>query len=184
MYREEIEILTRPQRGGCPKPIGRLKITNKENASWVERSKWEELFHRLSHSFRALMIYRVEEMEREKKIKAVKWVTADEFYLAGHFPGNPILPGVLTLEGMVQSALILVEAEHPRGRVTGFVQKVDRVRFKRAILPGDRVEFLVHLTGKEGDVWNFKGKAQVGKETAAEANLMLNVRVREVGFEL
>jgi 3-hydroxyacyl-[acyl-carrier-protein] dehydratase len=161
-----------------------LKITNGENAGWIKGSKWEELFHRLSHSFPAVMIDRVEEVEREKRIKAVKWVTADEFYLAGHFPGNPIMPGVLTLEGMVQSALILVEAEHPRGKVTGFVQKVDRVRFKRAISPGDRVEFLVTLTGKEGDLWIFKGKAQVGKETAAEANLVLNVRVREVGFEL
>ena len=184
MGRAEVEISSRPQRGGCPKPRGRLKITNGENAGWVVRSKWEELFHRLSYSFSALMIDRVEEMEREKRIKAVKWVTADEFYLAGHFPGNPIVPGVLTLEGMVQSALILVEAEHPRGRVTGFVQKVDRVRFKRAIIPGDRVEFLVHLTGKEGDLWIFKGKAQVGKETAAEANLILKVEVREVGFEL
>ncbi|MGD0623498.1 MAG: 3-hydroxyacyl-ACP dehydratase FabZ [Thermodesulfobacteriota bacterium] len=161
-----------------------MKITNGENAGWAERSKWEELFHRLSHPFPAVMIDRVEEVEREKRIKAVKWITADEFYLAGHFPGNPIMPGVLTLEGMVQSALILVEAEHPRGKVSGFLQKVDRVRFKRAIFPGDRVEFLVHLTGKEGDLWTFKGKAQVGKETAAEANLILKVGVREVGFEL
>ena len=181
---EEIGILPRLERGGCTKAIRRLKITNGENPSWVDRSKWEELFHRLSHPFPAVMIDRVEEVEREKRIKAVKWITADEFYLAGHFPGNPIMPGVLTLEGMVQSALILVEAEHPRGKVTGFVQKVDRVRFKRAIFPGDRVEFLVHLTGKEGDLWIFKGRAEVGKETAAEANLILKVGVREVGFEI
>ena len=184
LRREEPGILPRPERGGYATPVGRLKITNGENAGWVERSKLEELFHRLSHSFPAVMIDRVEELEREKRIKAAKWVTADEFYLTGHFPGNPIMPGVLTLEGMVQSALILLEAEHPRGKVTGFVQKVDRVRFKRAILPGDRVEFLDHLTGKEGDLWIFKGKAQVGQETAAEANLILKVRVQEVGFEL
>jgi 3-hydroxymyristoyl/3-hydroxydecanoyl-(acyl carrier protein) dehydratase len=61
---------------------------------------------------------------------------------------------------------------------------VDRVRFKRGILPGDRVEFLVNFMGKEGDLWMFRGKAQVGEETAAEANLVLKVVVREVGFEL
>ena len=134
--------------------------------------------------FPAVMIDRVEEMEREKRIKAIKWVTADEFYLAGHFPGNPIMPGVLTLEGMVQSALILVEAEYPRGRVTGYVQKVDRVRFKRAIIPGDRVDFMVEHTGKEGDLWKFKGRAQVSDETAAEANLILKINFHDVGFEI
>jgi 3-hydroxyacyl-[acyl-carrier-protein] dehydratase len=184
MRREEIGVLPRLERSGCTKAIRRLKITNRENAGWVERGKWEELFHRLSHPFPTVVIDRVEEVEREKRIKAVKWITTDEFYLAGHFPGNPIMPGVLTLEGMVQSALILVEAENPRGKVSVSVEKVDRVRFKRAIVPGDRVEFLVHLAGKEGDLWIFKGKAEVDGETAAEANLILKVGVREVGFEL
>jgi 3-hydroxyacyl-[acyl-carrier-protein] dehydratase len=161
-----------------------LKITNGEKAGRVERSKWEDLFHRLSHPFPALVIDRVIEVERDKKIKAAKWVSTNEFYLSGHFPGNPIMPGVLTLEGIVQSALILVDAENPRGKVTVSVEKVDRVRFKRAIVPGDQVEFLVHLTGKERDLWIFKGKAQVDGETAAEANLVLKVGVREVGFEL
>jgi 3-hydroxyacyl-[acyl-carrier-protein] dehydratase len=130
------------------------------------------------------MIDRVEELEREKRIAAVKWISADEFYLAGHFPGEPIMPGVLSLEGMIQSALILVEETLNRGMVRAFVEKVDRVRFKRAVLPGDRAEFQVSLTGKDGDLWMFKGKVQVGEETAAEANFVLKVVVREVGFEL
>ncbi len=164
--------------------IRRLNITNGENAGWAERKKWEELFHRLSYPFPTLMVDRVEEVEREKKIKAIKWITANEFYLAGHFPGQPIVPGVLTLEGMIQSALILVGESFSRGKIGGYLQKVDRVRFKRAIIPGDRVEFLVSLTGQDGDLWTFKGKAQVGEETAAEATLILKVMIREVGFEL
>jgi 3-hydroxyacyl-[acyl-carrier-protein] dehydratase len=162
----------------------RSNITDEENAGWVERKKWEELLHRLSYPFPTLVVDRVEELEREKKIKALKWITADEFYLAGHFPGEPIMPGVLTLEGMVQSALILVGESFRRGKISGSLQKVDRVRFKRAIIPGDRVEFWVSLTGKDGDLWTFKGKAQAGEETAAEATLILRVMVREVGFEL
>jgi len=131
-----------------------------------------------------LAIDRVKEVEKGKRIVASKWVSANEFYLAGHFPGQPILPGVLTLEGMIQSALLLLEASFSRGVVTGSLQKVDRVRFKRAILPGDRVDFLVTLTAQEENLWKFKGKAQVGEETAAEADLHVKVDVREVGFDL
>jgi len=130
------------------------------------------------------VIDRVEELEREKRIKAVKWVTADEIYLSGHFPGEPIMPGVLTLEGLVQSALIFLGESFTRGKIRVSLEKVERLRFKRAVLPGDRLDFLVSLTGKEGNRWKFKGKAQVGAEVAAEADVILKVDVREVGFEL
>ncbi len=130
------------------------------------------------------MIDRIEEVEREKKIRAVKWVTVNEFFLAGHFPGEPILPGVLTLEGLVQSALLLVTESFSRGRLRCSLEKVDRARFKRAIVPGDRLEFMVQLTAKEGELWKLKGQAKVNGETAAEANLVLKVIFREVGFEI
>ena len=144
----------------------------------------EELLQRLFHPFPLLMVDRVEGMEKEKSIHGRKWVTANEFYLAGHFPGEPILPGVLTLEGLVQSAIFLVAESFARGRLRCSLEKVDRVRFKRAIVPGDRVDFLVQLTGREGETWKFKGQARVGEETAAEANIFLKVGFREVGFEI
>ncbi len=130
------------------------------------------------------MIDRVDEIEKEKKIRATKWVSANEFYLAGHFPGNPILPGVMTVEGMVQSALLLVAETLYRGRLQCSLEKVDRVRFKRAVLPGDCLDFSVQLVSRESDLWKFKGQAQVAGESAAEANLVLKVNFREVGFEI
>jgi 3-hydroxyacyl-[acyl-carrier-protein] dehydratase len=139
---------------------------------------------RLSHPYPLLMVDRLEGIEKEKNIRAVKWITANEFYLAGHFPGEPILPGVMTLEGLVQSALFLVAESYARGRLRCSLEKVDRVRFKRAIVPGDRVDFLVQLAGREGELWKFKGLAQVAGETAAEANIVLRVNFREVGFEI
>jgi len=166
------------------KTPGRLNIINAENVGWGERKKWEVVFLRFGHPFPTVVIDRVEELEREKRIKAVKWVTADELCLSGHFPGQPIMPGVLTLEGLIQSALIFLEESFTRGNIRISLEKVERLRFKRAVLPGDRLDFLVSLTGKEGNLWKFKGRAQVGAEVAAEADVILKVDVREVGFEL
>ena len=139
---------------------------------------------RFFHPFPLLMVDRMEGVEKEKSIQTIKWVTANEFYLAGHFPGEPILPGVMTLEGLVQSAIFLVAESFARGRIHCSLEKVDRVRFKNAIVPGDRVDFSVQLTGKEGELWKFKGQARVGEDTAAEANIILKVNFREVGFEV
>lgn len=139
---------------------------------------------RLCHPFPILMMDRVEGMEKEKNIHTVKWVTANEFYLVGHFPGEPILPGVMTLEGLVQGAILLAAESYCRGRLRCALEKVDRVRFKRAIVPGDRVDFQVQVTAKDGELWKFKGQARVGEETAAEANIVLRVNFREVGFEV
>jgi 3-hydroxyacyl-[acyl-carrier-protein] dehydratase len=150
----------------------------------AERKRREELLQRLFHPFPILMVDGLEGLEKEKSIRGVKWLTANEFYLAGHFPGEPILPGVLTLEGLVQSAMFLVAESFARGRLRCSLEKVDRVRFKKAIVPGDRVDFSVLLTGKEGELWKFKGQARVGEEMAAEANILLKVSFREVGFEI
>jgi 3-hydroxyacyl-[acyl-carrier-protein] dehydratase len=150
----------------------------------VERKKLIELFHRLSHPFPAVMIDRILEMEKGKRVRAVKNVTVNEFFLPGHFPGMPIVPGVMTLEGMLQSALILVNETYSWGKVTGALEKVARLKFKRPVVPGDRIEFQVQLTAQEDHFLKFKGKALVGGETAAEADFVLKISIREVGFDL
>lgn len=94
------------------------------------------------------------------------------------------MPGVLTLEGLVQSAIFFLAESFNRGKIRVSLEKVERLRFKRPVLPGDRLDFLVSLTGKEGNLWKFKGKAQVGDEVAADADIVLKVDVWEVGFEL
>jgi len=160
------------------------KTINEERNGWFQQRELEERLNRLSHPYPTVMIDLVTEVEKEKAIRTTKRVSADEFYLTGHFPGEPILPGVLTLEGLIQSALLLVDESFSRGRLKCSLEKVDRVRFKKAVLPGDQVDFQLQLTAKDDNLWKFKGKAQVGKETAAEADIILKVAFRDVGFEV
>ncbi len=94
------------------------------------------------------------------------------------------MPGVMTLEGMVQSALLLLDEFHRRGKVTAFLEKVARLRFKKPVVPGDRIEFQVQLISQDNQLHKFKGKALVGENTAAEAEFIFKATIREVGFEL
>jgi len=94
------------------------------------------------------------------------------------------MPGVMTLEGLIQSGLLLIDELYRRGKATASLEKVDRLKFKRPVLPGDQVEFQVQLISRENDLHKFKGKALVAGATAAEADFTLRASVREVGFEL
>lgn len=150
----------------------------------AERRKREELFQNLGHPFPVLLFDEVGDLVRGESIKTFKLISANEFYLAGHFPGIPIVPGVLTLEGMIQSALFLVAETFSRGKLECTLQKVERAKFRRPIYPGDRVEFLVQVIKREASLWHFRGQAQVDQENAAEGQFSLKVDFREVGFEI
>lgn len=142
------------------------------------------MFNNLGHPFPVLLFDEVVDLVRGERIKTFKLITANEFYLAGHFPGNPIVPGVLTLEGMIQSAIFLVAETFSRGKLECSLLKVGRVRFKRPIYPGDRLEFSVQVDKREDSNWYFRGQAQIDQENAAEAQFSLHVDFREVGFEI
>lgn len=88
------------------------------------------------------------------------------------------------MEGLVQSAIFLVAETFSRGKLECSLQKIGRVRFKRPVYPGDRLDFSAQVVKREDTTWHFRGQAQIGQEIAAEAQFSLHVDFREVGFEI
>lgn len=91
---------------------------------------------------------------------------------------------MLTLEGIVQSAIYLVAETFSRGKLECSLQKVGRVKFKRPVYPGDRLTFSVQVVKREDVTWYFRGQAQIGQDNAAEVQFTLHVDFRELGFEI
>jgi 3-hydroxyacyl-[acyl-carrier-protein] dehydratase len=121
-----------------------------------------------------LLVDRVLAIEPMKKLVAVKAVTVNEPFFAGHFPGHPVMPGVLILEALAQAAALLAKAsmkDDPGDKVT-YLMAIDGARFRRPVTPGDRLELHVEVVRVKGDVWKERGTALVDGEVAAEAEFM------------
>jgi len=131
----------------------------------------EELEAILPHRDPFLMIDEVIELEPGKRAVARKTVRADEWYLAGHFPGRPIMPGVLMVEGLAQTgAVIVLTVEENRGKMVLF-GGIDDVRFKRVVEPGDTLEYVCELELMRGPVGRGKIKATVDGQLAVRGTL-------------
>lgn len=125
----------------------------------------------IPHRYPFLMIDRAVEVVPDVKAVGIKNVTINEQFFQGHFPSHPIMPGVLIIEAMAQTAALLVMAtlgENPEGRVVYFMS-VDQARFRKPITPGDTVRVEVTKKQRRGAVWKFRGEAWVDKNLMAEA---------------
>jgi 3-hydroxyacyl-[acyl-carrier-protein] dehydratase len=128
----------------------------------------------LPHRYPFLLVDRVVSMEPMKTLVAVKCVTVNEPFFAGHFPGHPVMPGVLILEALAQAAALLAKGsmtEEPGDKVT-YLMGIDNARFRKPVIPGDRIELHVEVVKRKGDIWKQKGRAVVDGETVAEAEFM------------
>jgi beta-hydroxyacyl-ACP dehydratase FabZ len=124
----------------------------------------------LPHRYPMLMVDRVLEIEPKKKIVAIKNVTANEEFFNGHFPGNPVMPGVLLVEGMAQAAGILVLHDNPhRAEKLLFFMSIERARFRRPVVPGDQVRYEVEMLRQRPRYCKLSGRALVDGQVAAEA---------------
>ncbi len=134
----------------------------------------------LPHRYPFLLVDRMIEMDDQTgKAVGIKNVTMNESFFAGHFPGHPVMPGVLILEAMAQVAgvLLLSKAEQ-KGKLAYFTA-IDNARFRRVVVPGDQLRFEVQLTRSRSRTGQVQGKAFVGDQLAAEADLMFALVDRE-----
>ena len=139
----------------------------------------------LPHRYPFLMIDGIEEMERLKRIVGIKNVTINEAHFQGHFPGKPIMPGVLIIEAMAQTGGLLLLLEIPdREKKLLYFVAIDDARFRRPVVPGDQLKVEVKVISWRGDFCKLEGKARVNGEVAAEAILMCKMVDREPEVKL
>jgi 3-hydroxyacyl-[acyl-carrier-protein] dehydratase len=138
-----------------------------------------QILKKLPHRYPFLLVDRVLAVEAGKSIKALKNVTINEPFFVGHFPHRPVMPGVLILEAMAQTAGLLAFADEGSGRDTNSViyfAGIDGARFKRPVEPGDQLVMDVEILRHKSGIFKFKGTARVGEDIACEAELMCTMR--------
>lgn len=130
-----------------------------------------EVLARIPHRYPFLLVDRAEEYRPHQSIVGIKCVTANEPFFQGHFPGYPVMPGVLIVEAMAQTGAVLMSKSlevDTRGK-TIFFMSVDNCRFRSPVRPGDVIRMPVEVVRARGDVFKFRGRALVGDKVAAEA---------------
>jgi len=142
---------------------------------------YKDIIKILPHRHPFLFVDMITELEVGERVVGIKNVTINEYFFTGHFPGKPIMPGVLVIEAMAQVGGILARLSEPesmtnKGDNAIYFVAIDKVRFRKPIFPGDQIIFELTAMRKGSRVWKMKGKAMVNKKIAAEAELVAALR--------
>jgi 3-hydroxyacyl-[acyl-carrier-protein] dehydratase len=136
----------------------------------------QAILERLPHRYPFLLVDRVLECRPGHSIRALKNVTYNEPYFPGHFPGRPVMPGVIIIEAMAQAAGILcfVTANViPDAKTRFFFVGIDKARFRRPVVPGDQLVLTAQLQRTLKGIWRFSTAASVGEHEVAHAEMMV-----------
>jgi len=129
----------------------------------------------IPHRYPFLLVDKIEEMEPGKKAVGIKNVTVNEPFFQGHFPGYPVMPGVLIIEAMAQVGAVSVLSMPDFAGKMAFFAGIDKAKFRRQVVPGDTLRIEVEMLKLRGTIGKARAVARVGEDLAAEAELMFAI---------
>jgi 3-hydroxyacyl-[acyl-carrier-protein] dehydratase len=141
----------------------------------------EKILAALPHRYPFLLVDRVVEVIKGERIHAYKNVTYNEHFFQGHFPGKPVMPGVLQIEALAQAGGLLAHESaqfDPEQKVI-YLMSFDKVKFRRLVTPGDRLDLYVRVERQKGPIWKLAGEAKVEGQLASEAEMMATIADRK-----
>lgn len=141
---------------------------------------YQDIIKLIPHRYPFLLVDRITELEPYKKIAGIKNVTANEHFFQGHFPGNPVMPGVLIVEAMAQVGGILARVsvmgtQDSSEASNVYFMSIDKVKFRRFVVPGDQIKFELIPLRTGNRIWKMEGKAFVEGGLVAEAEFMAQI---------
>lgn len=133
----------------------------------------QEIMKALPHRYPFLLVDRIIDIDGDRSCIGIKNVTMNEPHFAGHFPAKPIMPGVLLIEGMAQTAgaLCVLKAIADESANLVYFMTIDKAKFRKPVIPGDRVEYHMTKLRNRKNIWWFSGKAMVDGTKVAEAEI-------------
>jgi len=135
----------------------------------------QEIMELLPHRYPFLLVDRIVEFEPEKRIVGIKNVTINEPFFQGHFPGHPVMPGVLIIEAVAQVGGILALKAMGGSKRIAYFAAIDNVKFRRPVVPGDQLRLEVTVQAHKGPVWKMHGDALVNGALAAKADVTATI---------
>lgn len=132
-----------------------------------------EIMDRIPHRYPFLLVDRVIELVPQQRIVAIKNVTMNELFFQGHFPGAPVMPGVLVIEALAQAGAVLLLSDIPdRASKLVYFTGIDQARFRRPVVPGDQIRLTMNVLKLRSRTCKMHGTAEVAGELVAEAEIM------------
>lgn len=126
----------------------------------------------LPHRYPFLLVDRIKELEPERRIVGIKNVSVNEPFFQGHFPGRPVMPGVLIIEAMAQVGGVLAfKSFGPGVKLSVYLTGIDGAKFRKPVVPGDQLRFEVELVRKRAPFWKMEAKAYVDDDVVCEAEV-------------
>jgi 3-hydroxyacyl-[acyl-carrier-protein] dehydratase len=144
----------------------------------LEAADIAEILKALPHRYPFLMVDRIINIRGDQSGTGIKNVTVNEPQFLGHFPGNPVFPGVLMIEGMAQTAGVICSIAEGMGeKKTVFFLTIDKAKFRKPVIPGDTIEYHMAKKARKKNMWWYRGEARVAGQVVAEAEVGAMVTV-------